>query len=179
MVFSRRMHSSGIANGTEQLIEAVLLYEAPVRPLAHVKRSPAPATPTRQQTHQAPVHMAIDLLELQRRVACPKVVTPASQHGVEHPDHLPDVAHPRPAPTRRQLPDPSPKGLHRPGRRPAEQIRLTLEVGAPDPQVAAQELETLLAQTQLHDARLVGVQPQPESTEDLPPAPQRLPGLRR
>src|SRR3972149_4654151 len=31
MVFSRRMHSSGIANGAEQLIEAVLVHARPLR----------------------------------------------------------------------------------------------------------------------------------------------------
>src|SRR3972149_3844206 len=109
MVFSRRMRSSRVANRTEQLVEAVLFHETPVRPLPNLERAPSPAASIPQQPHQAPFHIAIDLSELLRRVACPEVVAPAAQHGVEHPDHLPDVPHPRPAPARRELPDPGPE----------------------------------------------------------------------
>src|SRR3990172_10771216 len=150
MVFSCSMRGSRIADRAQQLVQAMLFNKATVRPIGHAERSsagfPTPVTATLgQQAHQAFTDVAVNLVELVRRVARTEVTTPSTQNGIQNPNHLSDVLHPRPAPPFGEIVDLGADRLHRALRWPAEQVASALEVRTHDPQVAAQELQAVLA----------------------------------
>src|SRR4029079_17119188 len=138
-------------------MEPEVLREARWGPLPIVERTPLQVSPPCHQTHQALVDVAVHLLELVRRVARSEVPSPASQDGIQVPDPLPDVLHPCPASTARQLPDSTSDAVHRLARRPPKQIRPPPKVRTHDPQVATQKVESLFAETQLDNPRLLRV----------------------
>src|SRR5215470_14303865 len=135
-----------MADGPDESVEPEVCRNAGGGPLAQGERPTAPAASVRQQPDEPRVHVAVHLLELPGGVPRAKVVTPPSQDGIEDSHDLSDVLHPRPATAVRQLADSRADALHRPRRRPPEEVLPPLEVREHDPQIAAQEDESLLAE---------------------------------
>ena len=148
----------------QRLLDAtVFFHQAAMRPIPRIERTTA-GSPTslaaacREQRQQPLAHVGVHLVELARGVARAEVAAPAAQHRVEFPDHFADVLHPGPATALGEIVDAGADGLHRLAETASEQIALSLEVGTHDPQVAAQEREAFLAQSQFHQSRLGRVQ---------------------
>ena len=83
MVFSGSMRASGMSDRAKQLVQAMVIDKAFVRPLDAPERTvvgtPTSLTaPAFHQPYQPMVHIAVDLVELIRRIACPEVSTPTS-----------------------------------------------------------------------------------------------------
>src|SRR5262245_5245381 len=135
MVFSCYFRASRIPDRPEQSVETVLFDKTLVWPLLRAERPlvlPVAAT-LLEEADEPPFHVAIYLAELVRGVSRPKVVAPAAQDRIQVPDDLPDVLEPGPPDAVRQLPNPVTDALHSLLRRPPEEIRTALEMGAHDP----------------------------------------------
>src|SRR5206468_2722815 len=136
MVFSCRIHLAWIADGPDESVKPEFRREACRGPPMQGERPTAPASYVAKQPDQPPVHVAIHLLELPGGVPRAEVVPPAPQNRIEEIYHLPDVLQPRPATAVSQLPDLRTDSVHRPRRRPPEQVLSPLEAREHDAQIA-------------------------------------------
>src|SRR5262249_12169901 len=142
------LRSLRVLDGPAQAVEPVAFDEEIVRPSSSLARALVATLPLHEEALEPPSHVAVDLLELVRRVAGAEVVAPAAQHRVQAADQHPHVLHPVPAPSG-QLLHALPHPLHAAQRGPSLEEVHALPRPHPDrpahalAEVAAEEVEAL------------------------------------
>src|SRR5262245_33372078 len=128
-----------------------------------------------QQAAEAANYVVVDLDELGGGVAGTEVVAPATQDRVDIRDHITDIVT-RPAASRLG-PDLRPEALHRPLGRPALKV-VAAHAAFQHParhagsEVAAEEIEALSTLSEVNHSRLLRMQLQPETGQDVLSQPQ-------
>src|ERR1700730_17734496 len=183
MIFCAWLRCLRIADRAGELVQAQPVQPF-LGPLVRLPGAQVPAALLDQQAFQPPCGVPVDLTELDGGVPGAEVVTPAAQQRVQDRDHVTDVLDPY-AVAAGTIPDLLPDALHRPLRGPAVQVVADDPLLLPQPprhaspEMAAEEVQSLPAFSEVYHLRLARVQPQPQPGQDLPGRAQGRLGLCR